>query len=140
VLRQAFYAYWSAQTLELRSALATELAECTAKLQDPGLQWWAHSNELHAYAEQGELARAHAALERAHRIAEELGQPTLRWFSTFRAATWELLHGDLAAAQRLAERAFAIGQEAGEPDAILIYGIQLSSSSGPKAVARRSSR
>ena len=126
VLRQVFYAYWSAQTLELRSALATELADCAAESQDPALQWWAHIIELHAYAAQGELARAQAALERTQRIAEELGQPTLKWFSTFHAASWELLHGDLAAAQRLAERALQIGQEAGEPDAILIYGIQLS--------------
>ena len=126
VLRQAFYAYWSAQTLELRTAIATELADCTAEVQDPALQWWAHIIELHAYAAQGELARAQAALERTQRVAEELGQPTLRWFSTFHAATWELLHGDLAAAQRSAERAFQIGQEAGEPDAVLLYGMQLS--------------
>jgi hypothetical protein len=125
VLRQAFYAYWSAQTLGLRSALATELAECVADVQDPALHWWAHAVETHAYAEQGELARAAVARERSQRIAEALGQPTLRWFSMFNAATWELLHGDLVAAQRSAERAFQIGQEAGEPDAILIYGIQL---------------
>ena len=125
VLRQVWYAYWSAQTLELRSALVTELAACTAAVQDPALQWSVHDVELHTYVEQGELARARASLERGRRIAEELGQPTLRWFSAFHAAAWELLHGDLAAAHRLAERAFRIGREAGEPDAILIYGIQL---------------
>ena len=126
VLPQAFYAYWSAQTLELRTALAAELAECAAEVQDPALQWWAHVIELHVCVARGELARAQAALDRMQRIAEELGQPTLRWFSAFETAAWQLLHGDLAAAQRLAERAFQIGQEAGEPDAILIYGIQLS--------------
>ncbi len=125
-LRLACLAYWSAQTLELRTALATELAECAAESQDPALQWWAHVIEQHVCIAQGELDHARAALERAQQIAEELGQPTLRWFSTFYAATWELLHGDLAAAQRSAERAFQIGQEAGEPDALLIYGIQLS--------------
>ena len=57
-----FYAYWSAQTLELRSALATELAECAAEVQDPALQWWAHVIELHVCVAQGELARAQAAL------------------------------------------------------------------------------
>ncbi len=125
-LRQVFYAYWSARTLELRSALATELAECSTETQDPALRWWAHVIELHVSVEQGEFDHAQAALERAQRIAEELGQPTLKWFSTFQTATWELLHGDLVAAERSAERAFAMGQEAGEPDAILIYGIQLS--------------
>ena len=125
VLRQAWYAYWSAQTLELRSALATELAACTAKLQDPALQIWAHFIELHVCVARGELARAQAALERGQRIAEELGQPTLKWFSTFQTATWQLLHGDPVAAERSAERGFQIGQEAGAPDAIFIYGIQL---------------
>ena len=35
-LRLACFAYWSAQTLELRTALATELAECAAELAGPG--------------------------------------------------------------------------------------------------------
>jgi tetratricopeptide (TPR) repeat protein len=125
VLRQVFYAYWSAQTLELRSALATELAECAAEVQDPALQWWAHVIDFNVSVARGELARAQAALDRMQRIAEELGQPTLKWFSTFQTATWELLHGDPVAAERSAARAFAIGLEAGEPDAIFIYGIQL---------------
>ena len=41
VLRQAFFAYGSLQTLELRSAIAIELAECAARVQDPALQIWA---------------------------------------------------------------------------------------------------
>ena len=125
VLCQAPWAYWSAQTLALRSTLATELADCAAEVSDPALLWWARTIELYVYTEQGELALAQAALERAQRIAEELSQPSLRWYSTFQSATWELLHGDLAAAERSAERAFAIGREAGEPDAILVYGAQL---------------
>jgi class 3 adenylate cyclase len=125
VLRQASWAYWSAQTLELRSALATELADCAAEVKDPALSWWARTLELYAHTEHGELGPALVALERAKRIADELSQPTLKWYSTFQTATWQLLHGDLVAAERLAERAFAIGREAGEPDAILVYGAQL---------------
>ena len=125
VLRLAFFAYWSAQTLDLRSALVAELAACAAEVQDPALQWWAHATGLDVYVRQGKLDHARAALERMQQIADELGQPTLKWFSTFYAATWELFHGDLVAAERSAKRAFQIGQEAGEPDALLIGGIQL---------------
>jgi len=126
VLRQAFYAYWSAQTLDLRGALIKELSECAAASGDPALQFWAHQVESHVYVEGGELLRAQATGESARRIASELAQPSLKWFATFQHAGLELLCGDLAAAERIAERAFQIGQEAGEPDAILIYGIQLS--------------
>ncbi len=126
VLRQAFEAYWSAGTLELRSAIAKELSECAAALSDPALQFWAHNVEQHAYVQQGELAHAQTVQERNQRIAQELGQPTLKWFAAFHAAALELLHGDLAGGESLAERAFQIGQEAGEPDAALIYGAQLS--------------
>ncbi len=126
VLRQACYAYWSAQTLELRSALATELAECAAEAQDPALQIWAHFIELHVCVARGELARAHAALERSAADRRGARPADAEVVLRVSAAAWELLHGDLVAAQRSAERAFAIGQEAGAPDATLIYGIQLS--------------
>jgi class 3 adenylate cyclase len=126
VLQKASYAQWSAQTLELRSALSKELAESAAASADPALQFWAHATEHHVCTERGELPRARAAVESQQRIAAELSQPTLKWFAEFAAAAVKLLHGDLAAAERLAERAFQIGQEAGEPDAILIYGIQIS--------------
>jgi class 3 adenylate cyclase len=126
VLRTALYAYWSAETLELRTVLTKELSDCAASVHDPALELWAHDRAFHAYTERGEFAPAQAALEREQRIAGELGQPTLEWFVTWHAAARELLRGDLAAGERLAERAFATGQEAGEPDAVLVYGAQLS--------------
>lgn len=126
VLRQAFHTYWSPETLELRSALATELADCADNLGDLALRFWAHAVEHNVYAERGEFARLQDALEREQMIAEELGQPTLRWMATWHAAAWQLLRGDLAAGESLAERAFVIGQEAGQPDAVLVYGAQLS--------------
>jgi class 3 adenylate cyclase len=125
VLRRAHIAFWSSETLELRSALVTELAECAAEVQDPALQFWAHGVEVYVYGGKGEFEGLQDALRREQLIAEELGQPTLRWVATWHAAAWQLLHGDLAAAERLAERAFAIGQEGGEPDAVFIYGAQL---------------
>jgi len=126
VLRQAFYAQWAPQTLELRSGLSQELTECAAASGDPALQFWAHAIERHVCIERGEFARALDVQEREQQIAVELAQPTLKWFVELGAAALGFLCGDLAAAERLAERAFQIGQDAGEPDAILLYGIQIS--------------
>ncbi len=125
VLRRAHLALWSSQTLELRSALVAELADCAAKVQDPALQFWAHGAEQVVYAEKGDFAGLQDALRNEQSIAEELGQPTLRWVATWHAAAWQLLRGDLEDAERLAERAFAIGQEGGEPDAAFTYGAVL---------------
>jgi class 3 adenylate cyclase len=126
VLRPAFFGYWSAETLELRTPLSNELVEHAGSVRDPALEVWAHDIEFHVHTERGDFARAEAARQRQQLIAEQLGQPTLNWFATFPSAGYELMRGDLAAAERLAEHAFQIGQEAGEPDAILLYGAQLS--------------
>jgi hypothetical protein len=125
VLRLAYYAYWSVETLALRAALAAELSECAAATGDPALQFWAHSLQFIAHIEEGDFARAEAALQRGRLIAEELGQPTLRWFDAWQTAGWELTRGNLTEGERLLEQAFQIGQEAGQPDAVLIYGAQL---------------
>jgi class 3 adenylate cyclase len=125
VLRSAYWACWSADTLELRTALARELCDHAATLRDPALQLWAHDIEGDVYIERGELTRAQVAQERARLIAEQLGQPTLKWFAMFRIAAWKLMHGDFVEGERLAERTFQIGQDAGQPDALLIYGAQL---------------
>jgi class 3 adenylate cyclase/tetratricopeptide (TPR) repeat protein len=124
VLRGAFFAWWSAETLALRAALAREMSECAATVGDPALQLWAHNIEFQVFIEAGEFVRAEAALQHVRLIAAELGQPTLDWLATYHTAGWELLRGDLAAGERGAERAFEIGQKAGEPDAVFIYGAQ----------------
>ena len=123
VLHSAFFALWSAETLEMRSALAEELAQY--ELRDPALRRAAQSLELHVCVEQGKLTHAQAALERMQAIAAEFGQPTLNWFVAFQAAGLKLLHGDLAAGEHLAERALQIGQEAEQPDAVLFYGLHM---------------
>ncbi len=125
VLHSGFFALWSAETLELRTALAEELAQYADELGDPALRRATQSLELHVSIEQGELARAEAAQERMQGIAAALEQPALNWFVAFQAAALTLMHGDLAAGERLAERAFQIGQQADQPDAVLFYGIQM---------------
>jgi class 3 adenylate cyclase len=125
VLESALAALWSAQTLELRAALAEELGRCADELGDPWLRAIAAQHEPHVCVERGELARAQAALERSNRIAADLGHPTLVWVSEFMTAALKLLQGDLVAGEGLAERAFRIGQETGQPDVVFIYGIQM---------------
>jgi hypothetical protein len=125
VLHAASYAHQSAETLELRAALAEEFSICAATLQDPALHFWMETNAVQVQGESGHLERAKAALERVQLIAEEIGQPTLTWVAAYITAGWELMRGDLAAAEHLVELAFQMGQEAGEPDAVLVYGAQL---------------
>ena len=48
VLHLANFACWTAETLELRSALAEELSHVVTSLRDPALDYWAHYDEYHA--------------------------------------------------------------------------------------------
>ncbi len=125
VERDASYAYWSPETLELRTSIAKQLSRLAVEVGDPALRLAAHSAEAHTFTEGGEFKSAEAALERQRHIAAELGQPTLNWLATWRTAALHLLRGDFAAGESLCERAFQIGREAGEPDAVFIYGAQL---------------
>ena len=125
-LQSAYYALWSAQTVELRSAFAEELGRCAEELRDPALRRQALRLELPVCVEQGELTRAQDVLERMQAMAAELGeQPYMQWVAAFQTAGLRLLRGDLAAGERLAERAFQLGQEAGQPDALLFYGAHM---------------
>jgi predicted ATPase/class 3 adenylate cyclase len=125
-LRSACYALWSAETFELRAALAQELVTLSDQLGDPVLRRAAQNLEFHACVERGELARAQTALERSQRTAAELGQPLVNSAVAVLAAALKLLQGDLDAGERLAEHAFQLGQEAGQPDAVSYYGVQIS--------------
>jgi DNA-binding SARP family transcriptional activator len=122
VIHLAIFAYWSAETLELRAALTGELSRCASSLPDPALHFWVHSDGCQVLIERGDFARARAVLERERQIAEELGQPMLKWVATSVRAGWALLHGDLTGAEPLVERSFQIGQEGGQPDAVFFYG------------------
>jgi class 3 adenylate cyclase len=125
VLVSASVALEAAQTLELRATLTDELVRAADELDDPALRAEAANRELLVRIEQGELARARAALERLQRIAAELGRHTLIWQIEWANSALALMRGDLIAGERLVERAFQTGQEAGQPDALLFYGIQM---------------
>ena len=121
VLQNACYAYWSADTLQLRAALVSELLASATAAQDPALLFWAHAHDFNFRVESGEFERAHAALKRQQAVADELGQPTLSWVATYHAAAWAQLRGELETAEQLAGQALQIGQEAGQPDAAFVY-------------------
>ena len=125
VLQTAFRALLTANTLELRSALASELAGLAADLRDPAIQLAAHEFTHHICVERGEFARAHHAIERWKTAAEELAQPTAQWVNAFVLAGLELLHGHLDVGERLAGQAFQIGQESVPTDAAQVFGGQL---------------
>ena len=125
VLQPAFHGIWSAETLELRSTLAEEQRGLAAELHDPAVERKALELTCHVCAEQGEVERALAGLERRREFAAELGQPTLRWLATYERAGMELLRGHLVLGERLAEEAFQIGQESQPTDAVQVYGGQL---------------
>ena len=125
VLRYAFHATWSPDTVKLRSDRADELVRAADQAQDPALQFWAAYQEWVISEERGEFDRATDALTREQRLAEELGQPTLRWLACAHTATVELRRGNLAEAERLAERAAQLGQDGDPVNAALYYGAQL---------------
>jgi hypothetical protein len=126
VLQSAFFGIWSAETLDLRTAIAEELCGLAAELRDPAVECTAHRLASCAFTEQGELSRAHAASQRHQLIADELGQPTQRWLTAYYLAGVELLQGRLDVGERIATQAFQIGQESQPSDAAMIYGAQLS--------------
>jgi class 3 adenylate cyclase len=125
VVDSAYLAIWSAETLELRTALAEEHARLASELGDPAVEEIAQAHLYSACVERGEFERADAALQRWRAHAEEGGQPTERWFSTFQHAGLELLRGHLDIGESLAEQALQIGQDAQPTDALQTYGSQL---------------
>ncbi len=126
VLLNAFYAYWSPETLALRVDVANDLAESATAAQDPALQFWAHVLQFDVTLETAELGRAETALQQMQVTADQLGQPILNWIAAYNQAGWAHPRGHVAQAEQLIERALQLGQQAGEPDAVLIYGAQLS--------------
>ncbi len=125
VLINAFFAYWSPETLDLRVDVANELAQSARAAQDPAFLYWSHVLEFDVTLETGQHARSEAALQRMRAAADELDQPLLHWIAAYNYAGWATPREHLADAERLVEHAFALGQQAGEPDAALIYGAQL---------------
>ena len=126
VLRFAFYALWSPETLELRKTIAGELVNSATATGDPAMRFWAHAVQFDALVESADIARAQPELRKLELTADQLGQPILSWIATYNRGLWALQLGEVALAEQLTERAFQLGQQAEQPDAVLVYGIALS--------------
>jgi class 3 adenylate cyclase/tetratricopeptide (TPR) repeat protein len=127
VLLNAYYAYWSPETLAQAAAVADELAVSVDTIGDPALAFWSHIAQLNLAIEESDAGRAEVALELLGGTAAKLGQPILDWVAAYNRAGWGLMRIPMAAADELVEEAFRLGQRAGEPDAVFIYGAQLAS-------------
>jgi hypothetical protein len=127
VLLNAFYAYWSPQTVELSESVARELTESVRAAQDPGLAFWAQIVRLNVAIERGEPDAAECALDDLSQNAHRLGQPILTWVAAYNRAGWELMRAPMPVSETLVEHAYELGQHTGEPDAVFLYGAQLAS-------------
>lgn len=125
VLRDAFHAVWSTDTIDRRRRLADEMTTLAEQIDDPLAAIWALETQLHVMTEAGQLGEAAAACVLLRERADKLGHPGLRWHATYCAAGLAQVRGDLDDAAELAQAAFDLGMQAGEPDALVVYLAQL---------------
>jgi class 3 adenylate cyclase len=125
VLVACGYAYWAPDTLAKRAELVRELMAVVVQVKDLHVEYFATLRQMHIAMELCDFARADAAIERLHAIAEQTRQPTQIWNTGFTTAAVRWARGELETAERLAEEALQIGQESGEPDAAMVYGSTL---------------
>ncbi|HVF79419.1 MAG TPA: AAA family ATPase [Solirubrobacteraceae bacterium] len=124
-LNDRYVALWGPQTLPERLVNSREAVSLAEPLEDPLISFQAARFGSHAAMEDGELALADRLLERAHELADQLGQPILHWYFAVTRAKRSSIAGSLAEAEQLARDAFAVGQRARQPDAALWLVIQL---------------
>jgi tetratricopeptide (TPR) repeat protein len=125
VVRFAWQGLWTAETLDERRMLATELAELADLLQDPLERLYSRAWCALAALESGDGDELHGNLDQLDALAAELGQPLYRWVSLFLNSTRAQLVGDVGRAEALAMDALKLGTEIGEPDALIFFAMQL---------------
>ena len=121
VLRDAWHAVWSADTVAQIAEITDELLRVAGSGSDPALQWWATHRDLIVSVMSGRFERAADALEELEKIADGLGQPALRWHAAAVRTSWEQLHGHLDTSEEQRERALALGQDAVPSNAAQYY-------------------
>ena len=117
VLLQNFYTISFPDTLEQRLAYTVELLRLAEHLEDPVITARALMYRARSLGESGNLEAGDACLDRAERLAEELGQPTLQWLVGHLRTVRTILAGDLEEGERRVHAWFELGQATGQRDA-----------------------
>jgi len=105
-------------------ALGDELCEVAAQIGDPERLVHGLLHVLHGRVLLGELGEADAALDRAARVVDELGQPAQLFQIHAASAMLALARGELADAEALITEGFALGERAQPDMAIAIHRVQ----------------
>ncbi|NOT55801.1 MAG: AAA family ATPase [Deltaproteobacteria bacterium] len=125
ILMTRHVAVWSADNVEERLAIATEMIELAGKVGNRELALWGHVWRYADLLELGDasaVAREGLALER---MAAELRQPLCQWYTTVLRAGRLLMAGHFTEGERLAIHALSIGQEVARGDAFQMFGGQM---------------
>jgi DNA-binding SARP family transcriptional activator len=104
--------------------LADELLSLATRSGDRERVVHANFDRAHVQFERGDAADAHASLDAAVAVAEELRQPTQLWLVTAARATAALAEGRFDEARQLANRAFTAGERAQPRDARAVRTLQ----------------
>lgn len=118
-------AIWGPGTVHERLEATEELLALATQLDDAVLVCSGCWHRFVAAMEAGEVAIADRCLDRAERLADDLGQPTMRWLTLILRANRLLSVGLIRESEQVATIGFELGQSAGHPDAFLYYGIHL---------------
>lgn len=111
-------------TLTERVALADEQIELAEQIDEPGLLVRGLLNCVVAGFETGDIERIDRHLDRAERLADELGHPVLRWQAKVQRAKRLTLAGRFDEASHMTGEAFQLGQAAGQADAPMVFATQ----------------
>ncbi|MGH9118966.1 MAG: serine/threonine-protein kinase PknK [Acidimicrobiales bacterium] len=111
-------------TLDERLRLADEQIERLVPFSEPALLVLALLQGVAAGFEAGRLELVDERLDRAERLAVDLGHPVAGWQVKVQRTKRLTLAGRLTEAGELAGAAFQLGQAAGQPDAPLVFAIQ----------------
>lgn len=118
-------AIWGPGTVHERLAATEELLALATQLDDAVLVCEGCWHRFVAAMEAGDVAVADRCLDRAERLADDLGQPTMRWLTMILRANRLLSVGLIRESEQVAGRGYELGRSAGHPDAFLYYGIHL---------------
>jgi tetratricopeptide (TPR) repeat protein len=117
VLLQNYFTISTPDTHEKRLGYTEELVALGERLADPVITARASLYRARSLGETGNMEAAGRYLDRAERLAAELGQPTLRWLIGHFTAARTILAGNLDEGERRVHAGFELGQATGQRDA-----------------------